>query len=85
MFFELRQYRIRPGQRAAWVALMEAEIIPFQTAQGMDIRGSWVGEEDETQYSGQRGPQRGPAWPLSRWTAAGEGRWRTSAHGLDWW
>ncbi|PZC45208.1 MAG: NIPSNAP protein [Chloroflexi bacterium] len=50
MFFELRQYRIRPGQQAAWVALMEAEIIPFQTAQGMDIRGSWVGEDDETQY-----------------------------------
>ena len=50
MFFELRQYKIRPGKQAEWVKLMEEEIIPFQTAQGMDIRGSWVGEEVESQY-----------------------------------
>jgi hypothetical protein len=55
MFFELRQYKIRPGKQAAWVKLMEGEIIPFQTAQGMDIRGSWVGEEDESQYFWIRG------------------------------
>ncbi len=55
MFFELRQYKIYPGKQAAWVRLMEEEIIPFQTAQGMDIRGSWVGEEDETQYFWMRG------------------------------
>lgn len=55
MFFELRQYKIYPGKQAAWVRLMEEEIIPFQTAQGMDIRGSWVGEEDETQYFWIRG------------------------------
>ena len=57
MFFELRQYKIRPGKQAAWVKLMEEEIIPFQTAQGMDIRGSWVGEEDESQYFWMRGFQ----------------------------
>ena len=55
MFFELRQYKIRPGKQADWVKLMEEEIIPFQTKQGMDIRGSWVGEEDESQYFWIRG------------------------------
>lgn len=50
MFFELRQYKIRPGKQAAWVALMEEEIIPFQVAQGMVILGSFVGEEDESVY-----------------------------------
>jgi len=55
MFFELRQYKINPGKQAAWVKLMEEEIIPFQTKQGMDIRGSWVGEEDESQYFWMRG------------------------------
>jgi dTDP-4-dehydrorhamnose reductase len=50
MFFELRQYKIRPGKQAAWIKLMEEEIIPFQISQGMVIQGSWVGEEDESIY-----------------------------------
>ncbi len=50
MFFELRQYAIRPGKQAEWVELMETEIIPFQVAQGMVILGSWVGEEDDSVY-----------------------------------
>lgn len=47
MLFELRQYRMRPGQRDNWVRFMEEEIIPFQTAQGMQIIGSWVGEQEQ--------------------------------------
>ena len=50
MFFELRQYKIRPGKQAAWVRLMEEEIIPFQVAQGMVILGSFVGEADDSIY-----------------------------------
>lgn len=50
MFFELRQYRMRPGQREKWVTCMEKEIIPFQTAQGMVILGSFVGQEEEDLY-----------------------------------
>ena len=50
MFFELRQYSIRPGQRANWVKCMEEEIIPFQTKMGMVIVGSFVGETDESVY-----------------------------------
>lgn len=50
MFFELRQYHIRPGQQANWVKLMEEEIIPFQVKMGMVIHGSFVGEEDASIY-----------------------------------
>jgi hypothetical protein len=50
MFFELRQYHIRPGQRDNWVKCMEEEIIPFQVKMGMVILGSFVGEEDQSVY-----------------------------------
>jgi len=50
MFFELRQYVIRPGQQKAWVKCMEEEIIPFQVKMGMVILGSFVGEEDPSVY-----------------------------------
>src|SRR5499426_155968 len=50
MFFELRQYRMRPGQREKWVKFMEEEIIPFQVARGMVIVGSFVGQEEEDLY-----------------------------------
>jgi hypothetical protein len=46
-FFELRQYRMRPGQRDAWVKLMEEEIVPFQVSKGMVIPAMWCGEEDK--------------------------------------
>ena len=47
MLFELRQYRMRPGQQDNWVKYMEEVIIPFQTAKGMTILGSWVGEQED--------------------------------------
>jgi hypothetical protein len=47
MLFELRQYRTRPGQRENWVKYMEEVIIPFQTARGMTILGSFTGEEED--------------------------------------
>lgn len=50
MFFELRQYRVRPGQRERWVQIMEEKIIPFQIAQGMVVIGSFVGEQEEDLY-----------------------------------
>jgi len=46
-FYELRQYRMRPGQRDAWVKLMEEEIVPFQVSKGMVIAGMFCGEEDK--------------------------------------
>jgi hypothetical protein len=50
MFFELRQYHVRPGQQEKWVKCMEEEIIPFQVKMGMVILGSFVGEEDASVY-----------------------------------
>lgn len=50
MFFELRQYRIKPGQRDNWVRLMEEDIIPFQISKGMVVIGSFVGQEETDLY-----------------------------------
>jgi hypothetical protein len=50
MFFELRQYRIQPGQMEPWVKFMEDEIIPFQISKGMVVVGSFVAEEEEDLY-----------------------------------
>ena len=49
-FFELRQYKIRPGKMAQWLDFMENEIIPFQVSKGAVICGSFQGEEDESVY-----------------------------------
>ena len=50
MFFELRQYRTKPGQRERWVKFMEEEIIPFQISKGMVVIGSFVGQEEDDLY-----------------------------------
>jgi hypothetical protein len=50
MFFELRQYRIFPGKRDAWVKFMEEVIIPGQVAKGMVIVGSFVGQQEDDLY-----------------------------------
>ena len=50
MFFELRQYRTKLGQRGKWVSFMEEVIIPFQVSKGMVITGSFVGEEEDDLY-----------------------------------
>jgi hypothetical protein len=49
-FYELRQYKVRPGKMQEWLKVMEGEIIPFQVAQGMVICGSFRGETDESVY-----------------------------------
>lgn len=49
-FFELRQYKVQTGKMAAWLELMENEIIPFQVSKGMVICASFLGEEDDSIY-----------------------------------
>ncbi len=49
-FYELRQYKVRPGMLDGWIKLMEEEIIPFQVSKGMVICGSFRGETDESVY-----------------------------------
>lgn len=50
MFFELRQYRMRPGKQAEWVKMMEEEIIPFQVSKGMVVIGSFISPEEDDLY-----------------------------------
>ncbi|RIK48210.1 MAG: NIPSNAP family containing protein [Chloroflexi bacterium] len=50
MLFELRQYRMKPGQQQRWVQLMEEEIIPFQVSKGMVVVASFIGEQDDSAY-----------------------------------
>lgn len=49
-FYELRQYKIKPGKMSAWLELMEGEIIPFQVSKGAVITASFRGETDESIY-----------------------------------
>ena len=49
-FYELRQYKIKPGKMEEWLTLMEGDIIPFQVAKGMVITGSFRGEKDDSVY-----------------------------------
>lgn len=49
-FFEIRQYKIRPGKMEDWLDLMHTEIVPFQVSKGMVFCGSYRGEEDHTVY-----------------------------------
>jgi hypothetical protein len=49
-FYELRQYKVRPGMLEAWLKIMEEEIIPFQVSKGMVITGSFQGETDSSVY-----------------------------------
>lgn len=50
MFYELRQYRAKPGQREALARYMEDVIIPFQVGKGMVITGSFKGETEDDLY-----------------------------------
>ena len=50
MFFELRQYQIKPGQMDNWVKYMDEVIVPFQLSKGMVIIGNWSGVEEENLY-----------------------------------
>ena len=49
-FYELRQYKVRPGKMAKWLELMESRIIPFQVSHGAVICGSFQGETDDSVY-----------------------------------
>jgi hypothetical protein len=49
-FYELRQYKIRPGKMTDWLKVMEEEIIPFQVSKGAIITASFRGETDDSVY-----------------------------------
>ena len=49
-FYELRQYKVRPGKMDEWVKIMAEEIIPFQVSKGMVVVGSFTADEDPDAY-----------------------------------
>jgi NIPSNAP len=49
-FYELRQYKIRPGKMDDWLKLMQETIMPFQISKGMVITASFRGEQDDSVY-----------------------------------
>jgi quinol monooxygenase YgiN len=50
MLFELRRYETEPGTRDKLVAVMESDVLPFQTSKGIVILGSFVDEENPDVY-----------------------------------
>ncbi len=50
MFFELRQYRCKPGQRTRWARFMDEVIIPMQVSRGMVVVGSFVAPQEDDLY-----------------------------------
>lgn len=48
--FELRQYKVKDGKMAEWLALMEGEIIPYIVAKGMVVNASFCAPDDDTKY-----------------------------------
>ena len=48
--YELRQYTVRDGQMAAWLELMEGEIIPYAVSKGMVFNASFCAEDDPSAY-----------------------------------
>ena len=50
MFFELRQYRCRPGRRDEWAKWMDEVVIPYQIGQGMVIVGAFTCPDEPDLY-----------------------------------
>lgn len=48
--YELRQYKVRDGVMAAWLSLMENEIIPYILSKGIVFTASFCGENDPSVY-----------------------------------
>lgn len=48
--FELRYYTTRPGKRQEFADLMDRVIIPFNTARGVQVIGSFIDAEHEDIY-----------------------------------
>ncbi|MHB8395384.1 MAG: NIPSNAP family protein [Candidatus Dormibacteria bacterium] len=47
MIYQLRDYRIRPGAMAEWVAEWQVAIRPLRTKFGFNIVGAWIIVEED--------------------------------------
>ena len=44
--WELRMYRVKPGELDRWIDEWRATVKPLREAMGFDVLGPWVGEDD---------------------------------------
>ena len=44
--WQLRMYRVKPGELDRWVDEWHATVKPLREAMGFDVLGPWVGEDD---------------------------------------
>jgi ribosomal protein L11 methylase PrmA len=44
--YQLRSYRVKPGEMDEWVAEWKANVYPFRLSQGFVVVGAWVVEAD---------------------------------------
>jgi hypothetical protein len=50
VFYEIRQYWTKPGQRPEWVTYMETVVLPYMVERGISVTGSFLDEQDEDGY-----------------------------------
>jgi NIPSNAP len=46
MHWQLRMYRVKPGELDAWVAEWRAGVKPLREAMGFHVLGPWTGDGD---------------------------------------
>ncbi|SRR5579872_6166844 len=44
--FQLRDYTIKPGEMAEWLAEWQAQIVPLRRKHGFEVAGAWTIEAD---------------------------------------
>jgi hypothetical protein len=79
-FYELRQYQIRSGKMAEWIAFMEDEVIPLQVSKGMVITGCFRGETDDSVFVWMRRFESEAERERQYAAVYDTDRWRTHMH-----
>jgi len=46
--YQLRTYRVKPGEMDDWVAEWRQHVVPLRRAKGFEVFGGWRGERDDT-------------------------------------
>ncbi len=47
MRFQLRMYRVKPGEMGEWLREWREGVLPLRRAQGFSVVGPWVGREED--------------------------------------
>jgi hypothetical protein len=47
MQFQLRMYRVKPGEMDDWISEWREFVLPLRRSQGFAIVGPWVGREED--------------------------------------